>query len=467
MRTTILCFALVAVMAGAGQSVFGSVALVQAEAQPPEPLLSSTLQSLDIAVPGAVDAFWAEMRRRGTPLVEPIDGSAHYRYVAFLWRGDAATRNVVLVCCDQSQLANDRYLALGQMTRLAGSDIWYRTYRLRDDARFTYRFSPNDSLTLTPDSTDAANAARSAAIQSDPLNPRQVPTRNGQAALLELPSAPPDLWTARRPSISHGQVEPSRFTSRLLSDQRDVWVYTPPGDACRRVRCDLLVVLDGDGYLGDIPVSTILDNLLAARRVRPTVAVLVGNADGARLKQLWMDETFNHFLIDELLPWVRAHYRVARDASRTVIAGSSLGATAAMFAGVEHPEVFGGVLAQSGGFAATRTREESWPQRVEPGQLFEDEFPEYEWLAHRIATAHQATTKIYLEIGLIEDVPWTPSRPRYAYPSNVIATRHLRDVLEARGFGVTYHEFNGHHEHHAWRVTFADGLMALLGNPRS
>jgi len=45
------------------------------------------------------------------------------------------------------------------------------------------------------------------------------------------------------------------------------------------------------------------------------------------------------------------------------------------------------------------------------------------------------------------------------------ANRHLRDVLKARGYDVSYHEFDGNHSYVCWRGTLADGLVALLATP--
>jgi enterochelin esterase-like enzyme len=43
------------------------------------------------------------------------------------------------------------------------------------------------------------------------------------------------------------------------------------------------------------------------------------------------------------------------------------------------------------------------------------------------------------------------------------ATRHLRDVLLAKGYEVHYQQFVGGHTDLSWRGTLADGLIALLG----
>ena len=48
-------------------------------------------------------------------------------------------------------------------------------------------------------------------------------------------------------------------------------------------------------------------------------------------------------------------------------------------------------------------------------------------------------------------------------PNMVIVNRHMRDVLQAKGYFVHYREFNGGHEYLNWRGTLADALLALVG----
>jgi enterochelin esterase family protein len=44
--------------------------------------------------------------------------------------------------------------------------------------------------------------------------------------------------------------------------------------------------------------------------------------------------------------------------------------------------------------------------------------------------------------------------------------RELRDVLELKGYPVTYREVDGEHDNIWWRGSLADGLIALLGQMR-
>jgi enterochelin esterase family protein len=48
-------------------------------------------------------------------------------------------------------------------------------------------------------------------------------------------------------------------------------------------------------------------------------------------------------------------------------------------------------------------------------------------------------------------------------PNQLIVSRHMRDVLRAKGYLVHYHETDGRHDHPSWRDTLADGIVALAG----
>jgi enterochelin esterase family protein len=238
-----------------------------------------------------------------------------------------------------------------------------------------------------------------------------------------------------------GRVEEHKLRSERLGNERIVRVYTPPGYDPESQPYRLLVVLDGLTYTSDIPTPTILNGLLAAGRIRPLVAVFVANASPeARNVDLACHPPFAEFLAQELIPWIRRGYRVTNDPARTAIAGSSLGGLAAVCAALKFPDLFGNVLSLSGAFP--------WSP---PGD------PEPEALARQIATGPKLPLRFYLEAGREETV----ARP--GGTSLLASNRHHRTVLEARGYAVEYHEFNGGHSTESWRDSLPNGLVALFG----
>jgi enterochelin esterase-like enzyme len=68
--------------------------------------------------------------------------------------------------------------------------------------------------------------------------------------------------------------------------------------------------------------------------------------------------------------------------------------------------------------------------------------------------------KFYLDAGTFEyDVLGTGG-------SILETSRHMRDVLLAKGYQVHYQQFVGGHDYLSWRGTFADGLMNLIGKAK-
>ena len=416
-----------------------------------DPLLSPRLVALQQRLAGddraALDGFWKEVAEQGTPLVEPIEGDAGQVLVTFLVRAEPDTVNAYLL----SDL--DRTFEAGRMTRMPRSDVYYKSYRVRSDARITYSISVNDSEVpwrLVDWSNFREGAKRTVTVRPDPLNPRRFPDEPGLpeaeiSSFVELPKAPPQPLRLPRPDVPAGELLRETFTSKLLGNTRPIRIYKPAGYRTDGEPYELLILFGGQSYTVDVPAPVILDNLLAAKRIRPAVTVLVGNPSWqARVVELSCNVPFTDFLVAELLPWVRERYHVAADPRRTTIGGFSLGGLAAAFAALRHPEVFGNVLSQSGSFW--------WRPAGDP---------EPEWLTRQFVASPRVPVRFYLEVGLYENGPKNDD------PSMLMVNRHLRDVLLAKGHEVIYSEFSGDHLSTSWRETLPDALQALLGTQQA
>ena len=139
--------------------------------------------------PHALETFWQQIEKSTAPLIEPADAAPTESLVTFLWRGDASTKNVVVI--SPLALVN---LQEAKMTQLPNTNLWYLTYRMRNDARMAYRVSPNDSL--VPFEAETNFFARMSNFQRDPFNPKTFDYGgNMKASVLELPGAPSDRST--------------------------------------------------------------------------------------------------------------------------------------------------------------------------------------------------------------------------------------------------------------------------------
>jgi enterochelin esterase family protein len=266
-----------------------------------------------------------------------------------------------------------------------------------------------------------------------------------------MPDAPPQPWVAQRRAVPAGRVEKHQFKSAALKNEREIAIYLPPQYSPRAEPYPLLVLSDEETYLSLVPTPTILDNLISEARIPPLIALLVGNAPGARDRELPCNPEFSRALVTELLPWAHGLYNFTTDPRHTVVSGSSFGGLAAACAGLWHPETFGNVLAQSGAFHWTPP----------PGSDTADSSSEPNWVARQFISSHKKALRFYLNAGSAE------FNATGGADSILFCTRALRDVLRAKGYEVHFQEFAGGHDTLNWRGTLADGLIALLGDTAS
>lgn len=388
----------------------------------------------------AVGAFMAEAAKRTTPIIEPGAGDPHHVIVTFVWQAPPATKMVLLL----STAIRERKFTDGLMTRLADTDVWYKVLRMRSDLRFTYRFAP-DPMKISLGSPDS--------FKFDPLNPKKFLGERdaenpgssvAEGSIAELPDAPPQPWIERKPGVPAGTTSMERLRSEILKNERRIWTYLPPGYSPKAKAYPLLVCFDGFGYATatNIPTATILDNLIAARRIPPIVALLVDNPWDVRSTELTNYHPFVEFLATELLPGAHKRWNITSDPKQTIACGYSAGGLTSSYVALERPDIFGNVLSQSGAY---------W--RGEAG----DE-AHFEWVTAQFRQRPKLPIRFVLQVGSTEQMSSPNGGP------NMLQTHeHLRDVLSAKGYDFTLTAEPGGHEPIDWRNGLADGLIQLLG----
>jgi enterochelin esterase family protein len=432
--TVRFCLALLLFAALATSPGQGEAARVNEPHGEPSPRLATLAHELEAGNREALAAFWQEMKGKA-PLVEPISGDDRHRRITFLWRGDDRTMRVTLLGgLPSANLAKP-------LTRLGDTDLWCLTETHPTEARFQYVFQVNGPEALPWNWSDLMRVMDQNPPRLDPLNTR----RFAGWSYVELPDAPSQPWIKREPDVPWGRVTRQKFKSEILHAEYPLTLYTPPAYDAKGSRCWLMIAFDG----GPPMMEVTLDNLLAAGKIPPLVVVGVGNVSSqTRDRDLNGSEAFARFLVNELVPWARKSYRVYADPSHTLVAGISLGGLQAVYCGLKQSGVFGKVVAQSGSFLKA-------PGQGEPNPVWTQEAPGL--LARQFVTSPRLPVEFYLEAGRYE-----------AYlPFSLLAeTRRLRDVLEAKGYHVTYAEFVGGHNEVCWRGSFADAVMALTAQRR-
>lgn len=407
--------------------------LTQASAieQPQSPRLTELKQALARGETEALPAFWRDVERTHTPLVEPIVGSPSEIWVTFLMRRPRESHAVPSVVGEIGVTtgAVEKRESFPLMA-LPGSDVWYRTSRLSSRARFSYQLTPP--------------------LDVDPLNPKQYTVRWSDAAApiqtsyVEGPDAPPETELAERAGVRRGTLETFDLPGPSGGNGRRVSIYTPPRSTHGGKEGHLLLLFDAALFLSGIPTPTILDNLQAEGKIGPVIAVFVGDSPTEdRISDLRPTSRLSAFLREELMPWLRQRYRVPRDPRRNVIGGSSLGGLAAAYAALANPDLFANVISLSGSYWW-------WPgftASSDPETLLNSESG---WLTHEYATASKRPLRFFLNVGTWEGAVM------------LLPNRSLRDMLEAKGYHVEYREFVGGHDPTGWRSGLVEGLSLLL-----
>ncbi|MDE3104264.1 MAG: esterase [Acidobacteriota bacterium] len=201
----------------------------------------------------------------------------------------------------------------------------------------------------------------------DLSNVHVTPNLVNLSNLLTVPGNGPEPWDDL--NVPHGELHHHFFTTSIargLPDNADdYYVYTPPGyDAHARTPYPVLYLLHGwsDGAVGWSAVGRanfILDNLLAAGKIKPMVVVMpLGYGDTSFLDtfSVWRDPAavdhntslYTRVLLDEVMPRAEAEYNISRDREGRAIAGLSMGGLESLTIGLGNTDKFAWI----GGFSS-------------------------------------------------------------------------------------------------------------------
>jgi enterochelin esterase family protein len=168
-----------------------------------------------------------------------------------------------------------------------------------------------------------------------------------------------------------GQVHHHFYRSAAAGDDRDFYVYTPPGyDPAASARYPVLYLLhgysdDATAWVSVGRANVILDNLIARKQAKPMIIVMplgygtmdIVNAGWQRVRdrQLWQrnQDQFRETLLKEVIPTVEKNYRVLADRNSRAIAGLSMGGSESLLVGLNELERFAWVGSFSAGGLGT------------------------------------------------------------------------------------------------------------------
>jgi enterochelin esterase-like enzyme len=199
----------------------------------------------------------------------------------------------------------------------------------------------------------------------DPSNPLMKPNLLATQSMVHVPGPASLPWEVNE--VPHGVIEHHFYKSGVVGDQRDYYVYTPPGyDAAAKKKYPVLYLLhgysdDASGWTAVGRANVIFDNLIAQQKAKPMIVVMtLGYGDlemlthGSSafshndLRQRNLDK-FREALLTEVIPQVEKNYHSAKDRNSRAIAGLSMGGSESLFVGLTTADRFGWIGAFSTG----------------------------------------------------------------------------------------------------------------------
>jgi len=191
----------------------------------------------------------------------------------------------------------------------------------------------------------------------DPNNSALKPNLLSVQSELHVPGPTSLPWELN--NVPHGIIHHHFYHSKIVGDDRDYCVYTPPGyDADAKQSFPVLYLLhgfsdDASGWTSVGRANVILDNLIAQGKAKPMIVVmplgygapeiLAGGFGEMDRDHPLRDKNFSKFteaLLNEVLPQVELQYRVIADRNSRAIAGLSMGGSESLLTGLNHLDQF-------------------------------------------------------------------------------------------------------------------------------
>ncbi len=274
----------------------------------------------------------------------------------------------------------------------------------------------------------------------DPSNHLVRPDLISPRSIVHVPGPTSLPWESR--DVPHGVVSHHFYHSDVAGDNRDFYVYTPPGYNPRGQKLyPVLYLLHGfpagaNEWTAVGRANVILDNLIAQGRAKRMIVVmplaygappvLIPGWPGFRLAMSNLPK-FSETLLTEVMPRVEKDYRVLRGPTNTAIAGLSMGGGESLYVGLNHLNRFAWIGAFSAG----------------PPPDLDHDFP-------------QLNKKSNSEIRLL----WVACGEQDPLVGQF--NRNLRGWLRARGVRFTEIETPGMHTWMVWRDNLATFLPLLF-----
>ena len=277
----------------------------------------------------------------------------------------------------------------------------------------------------------------------DPSNHLLVPNLLTPGNAVHVPGPLSLPWELN--DVPHGEVHHHFYKSAVAGDDRDYYVYTPPGyDPVAKKTYPVLYLLhgfsdDASGWTAVGHANVILDNLIAQGKAKPMLVVMpLGYGTMEMIWHSWAswshpdlrDTNFRKFseaLLTEVMPRVESEYRITKDRNARAIAGLSMGGSESLLTGLNNLDKFSWI----GAFSSGGIPED-----------FQKDFPALD------ANANQQIHLLWIACGTEDHL--------------IKVNRDFREWLKTKGVKATEIETPGMHTWMVWRRNLSEFAPLLF-----
>ena len=197
----------------------------------------------------------------------------------------------------------------------------------------------------------------------DPSNSLILPNLLQTENMVQVPGPTSLPWELE--DQPHGEVHRHIFKSQVIGDERDFYVYTPPGyDPHSATRYPVLYLLHGYGQISKSWTEVgfanrVLDHVIDEGKAKPMIVVMptgYGGTDILGPNAYWNDplrkhnfDLFAKSLMNEVIPQVEHAYNVESGRDARALAGLSMGGAQSILIGLNNLDEFGWIGSFSSG----------------------------------------------------------------------------------------------------------------------
>lgn len=210
--------------------------------------------------------------------------------------------------------------------------------------------------------------------------------------------------------------------SAELGFERKVWTLEPASASPKAV----LVFLDAEFYVERSAAPAVVNRLRALKVIPDVAAVFVShNGQVSRQEDFTCSPRYAKFVAHDLVKWIGERWPAVED---RLLIGLSLSGLASAYIASRYPDRFRSAIAQSGSFWWERGRfADELPDAARPGQEF------------------------WLSVGSLETEVNVTHLKLFQELSQITVCTSASAALRAKGYSVSYREYDGGHDFDCWR----------------